>query len=260
MMLLDSNIIIYAAKPEHGALRQFIAEHSPALSAVSYLEVLGYHKLSEADRLHFQAFFACADVIPLSQPVLDQAVALRRQRKMTLGDSLVAGTALAFHHDLVTRNTKDFDWIDKTGEGKYNLSKKVYEFTLIDSQDKSRVFTGNMDKDYLVLESVDPTTKDTYRWKMNLAAEGVRLIYTFDKKADGKTLFSTEYQVASSRAGESLGPKAKQERECVVSGGLGTGQVTFQGKSYWICCSGCRDAFAVNPEKYVKEFEAKRKN
>ena len=91
---------------------------------------------------------------------------------------------------------------------------RMGNFTLVDAMDKSRVYTGNMDKDYLVLESVDPTTKDTYRWKMNLAAEGVRLIYTFDKKADGKTLFSNEYLVASSRAGESLGPKAKQEREC----------------------------------------------
>ena len=147
----------------------------------------------------------------------------------------------------------------KSGEAKYNTSKKVYEFTLVDAQDKSRVYTGNMEKDYLVLESLDPTSKDTYRWKMNLAAEGVRLIYTFDRKADGKTLFSQEYTVASSRAGESLGPKAKQERECVVSGGLGTSQVAYQGKSYWICCSGCRDAFATSPKAFVDAFEAKKK-
>lgn len=30
---------------------------------------------------------------------------------MKLGDSLVAGTALAHNCTLVTRNTKDFDWI-----------------------------------------------------------------------------------------------------------------------------------------------------
>ena len=43
--------------------------------------------------------------------MLDQAVKLRRQRKMKLGDSLVAGTALAHKFILVTRNTQDFDWI-----------------------------------------------------------------------------------------------------------------------------------------------------
>jgi len=49
-VLLDSNIIIYAARPEHQALRRFIAEHAPAVSVVSYVEVLGYHRLTEQDR------------------------------------------------------------------------------------------------------------------------------------------------------------------------------------------------------------------
>jgi toxin FitB len=34
-MLIDSNIIIYAAMPDHQMLRDFIAEHAPAVSAVS---------------------------------------------------------------------------------------------------------------------------------------------------------------------------------------------------------------------------------
>ena len=45
-MLLDSNIIIYAAEPGYDALRKFIAEHNPVVSIISKVEVLGYHKLS----------------------------------------------------------------------------------------------------------------------------------------------------------------------------------------------------------------------
>ena len=56
-MLLDSNIIIYAAQPEHAALRQ--------------------------------------------------------RRKMSLGDSIIAGTAIAHERTLVTRNTDDFRWIEE---------------------------------------------------------------------------------------------------------------------------------------------------
>ena len=52
-MLLDSNIIIYAAQPENSALRQFMVEHSSAVSALSYIEVLGYHKLTKQERLIF---------------------------------------------------------------------------------------------------------------------------------------------------------------------------------------------------------------
>ncbi len=30
--------------------------------------------------------------------------------------------------------------------------------------------------------------------------------------------------------------------------------VSFQGKSYPLCCTGCRDEFNDNPEKYVKKY------
>jgi predicted nucleic acid-binding protein len=110
-MLIDSNTIIYPAQPTNTGLRGFIAEHAPAVSAVSYVEVLGYHRLTEQERQHFEAFFAAASVLPLSQDVLEQAVKLRQLRKITLGDALVAGTALRHGLTLVTRNVDDFKWI-----------------------------------------------------------------------------------------------------------------------------------------------------
>lgn len=110
-MLLDSNIIIYAAKPEHADLRRLIAEQTPAVTALSVVEVLGYHRLTEVERQHFEAFFAAATVLPLSSAVVDQAVKLRQLKKMTLGDALIAATALLAGRTLVTRNTKDFEWI-----------------------------------------------------------------------------------------------------------------------------------------------------
>lgn len=66
-MLLDSNIIIYAAQPEYSNLREFINEHFPAVSALSYLEVLGYHRLSNEQRQYFEAFFQVAEVLPISR-------------------------------------------------------------------------------------------------------------------------------------------------------------------------------------------------
>jgi toxin FitB len=112
MMLIDSNIIIYASKPEHADLRRFIAEHTPAVSAISYVEVLGYHKLTTSERQDLEAFFAAAPILPVSDAVLDQAVRLRQQKKMTLGDALVGATVLVYNLTLVTRNTDDFEWIN----------------------------------------------------------------------------------------------------------------------------------------------------
>lgn len=110
-MLLDSNLIIYAALPEFKSLRSLIARVAPAVSAISYVEVLGYHRLTEAERELFERFFAAATVHPLSGPILTQAVKLRQLRKMTLGDSLVAATALVHNLTLLTHNTADFEWV-----------------------------------------------------------------------------------------------------------------------------------------------------
>ena len=110
-MLLDSNIIIYAAQPEHAALRQFITEHAPVVSVISYVEVLGYHRLTAAERTLLEQFFKATEILPLSDNVIQQAIQLRQQRRMSLGDSIVAATALVHDRTLVTHNTDDFRWI-----------------------------------------------------------------------------------------------------------------------------------------------------
>jgi len=110
-MLIDSNAIIYSIKPEFVNLRQLIAERSPAVSAISYVEVLGYHQLTASDEQDFMEFFGTAQIIPVSQPILDQAVKLRQQRRISLGDSIIAATAITSDLVLVTANTDDFRWI-----------------------------------------------------------------------------------------------------------------------------------------------------
>jgi hypothetical protein len=33
--------------------------------------------------------------------------------------------------------------------------------------------------------------------------------------------------------------------------------VSYKGKTYYVCCGGCRDAFRAEPEKFIKEYEEK---
>jgi hypothetical protein len=48
--LLDSNVLIDAVKPEFAdQLDPFVSEEFAA-SAITYVEVLGYHRLTEPDR------------------------------------------------------------------------------------------------------------------------------------------------------------------------------------------------------------------
>lgn len=73
--------------------------------------MLGYYKLTEENRLYFEEFFGVVEVLPISNAVLDRAVLLRQMKKMTIGDAIIAATALVYGRTLVTRNVGDFRWI-----------------------------------------------------------------------------------------------------------------------------------------------------
>jgi hypothetical protein len=147
----------------------------------------------------------------------------------------------------------------KSGEVRWLPKDKVYELTgtLADGKDKL-TFKGAIKDDKLVLERVDPKTKDVQRIRMNTAAEGIRFVYIVDRKTETGTLWKLEYQVAGGKIGESLA-RTEKKPECVVSGGVGTMPVSYKGETYYVCCSGCADAFKENPEKYIAEFKKAKK-
>jgi predicted nucleic acid-binding protein len=110
-MIVDSNVVIYSILPDMLSIREFLRDHQPAVSAITMVEVLGFHRLVPEDRTQFEAYFGVTDILPLDRPVLDRAVALRQQRQMGLADSLIAATALVHGLTLVTRNVADFAWV-----------------------------------------------------------------------------------------------------------------------------------------------------
>jgi len=92
-------------------LRDFIAANSPVVSAISYVEVLGYHQLTDEFRHVFEKFFDSTEIIQIDPSILNGAVALRQQRRMSLGDALIAATALQHGRTLLTHNVDDFRWV-----------------------------------------------------------------------------------------------------------------------------------------------------
>ena len=110
-MLLDSNIVIYAASGRYPALVDWLAEYDALVSAVSVLEVLGYHKLRADERMELETLFSQMTVLYPDAETFHLATRLRQQRKISLGDVLVAATALQRGVPLATHNQRDFSWI-----------------------------------------------------------------------------------------------------------------------------------------------------
>ena len=114
MVLLDSNVVIYStqAAPEFDALRRYLLINPHCVSLITYIEVLGFHEINENDKATLGIFFDAVPVLSVTSEIATQAVRLKQNQKMKLGDALIAATAIEHDMALVTRNTKDFKWID----------------------------------------------------------------------------------------------------------------------------------------------------
>lgn len=110
-MLLDSNILIYLAQPGGETLEAQLTATEPATSLISRVEVQGFHRITTEEAARLDRLFAWVEVLPVSDAVGDAAIILRRQRRMSLGDSLIGATALLYNLPLVTRNADDFKHI-----------------------------------------------------------------------------------------------------------------------------------------------------
>lgn len=97
--------------PEYQKVRDFLKENEAdlAVSAITKLEVLGYHKLAAEDKELFEGFFQSVTVFPVSTMVIEKAIQLRQQQKMSLGDCIIAATAIQYNHKLFTNNVEDFN-------------------------------------------------------------------------------------------------------------------------------------------------------
>lgn len=144
------------------------------------------------------------------------------------------------------------------GEVRYRPEKKTYSLTANDTKKQKLDYEGKLDsKGYLTFERTDTASGEVQQLVMNSAGDGVRFVYRYATKPKGKTIFTKVYQVAGSKEGESLA-KSDKKNECIVTGGLGTMTVSYMGETFYVCCTGCRDAFNEEPAKFVKAYKEKK--
>jgi hypothetical protein len=151
-----------------------------------------------------------------------------------------------------------------------------YKMTTVDEEEVTRHYEGKFTADpedvpegdgktvhrtfkLQLTEIPNPDRNTRWQYVFNQQKNNRYLIEVY--RAKGKSDYRRIDTIGTQRDGTSLARSDEDygDRTCVISQGLGTSQVSFKGKSYWVCCSGCAAAFNDDPETWIARFEEKQK-
>ena len=155
----------------------------------------------------------------------------------------------------------------KAGRLTWDTKQERFILLATDSEDKERRFsgdyseapheiTGSDDKQHRVFRLVlneERTGQDGEQWQLAISQqENNRYLLEVGKRR-GTAAFARYDTVSTQRDGTSfaLSDTDYAEKACIISEGLGTMELTWKGRSYWVCCSGCRAAFEEEPDKWI---------
>lgn len=104
--LFDTNILIDYLNGARPAKKELSRYQDKAISLITWMEVLvGATPETEGA---LRSFLNSFEQLPITEPVSNLAVSIRRQYKIKLPDAIVWASAQASGRILVTRNIKDF--------------------------------------------------------------------------------------------------------------------------------------------------------
>jgi len=138
----------------------------------------------------------------------------------------------------------------------FDPKRKVYQLSAVLPDGSTRDYKGTLQKDSLILESEPDQQGAVYRISIRRLNEK-RTLVLFEQRNQGQSFFYRLAEVGYTRAGTRLATPGSGGPECIVTGGAGTIQVSYQGKTYYVCCSGCKQAFEEDPETFIAEAKQK---
>jgi YHS domain-containing protein len=153
-------------------------------------------------------------------------------------------------------------------EGKYFSDGKIVaapetgKFTFIGRAPKGKIdekFTGSFNQDKeLVLEAEKPTENRPKRITFSFVAHGARLVMLYEGRNKDSGIYVRLAEVGYTRKGSGFGLGGSGGKECVVTGGHAGSTVTYNGKEYGLCCSGCKEEFNRDPEGVLRAYAARK--
>jgi len=107
--LIDTNVVIDvlgSSMPTH--IKTNILYLPLIVSAVTYMEILGWHGATPSQIHILKTFMSSAIILPIDQPIMEKTIFVRQQKRIGLGDAIIAATGLVHNMTVVTRNVSDF--------------------------------------------------------------------------------------------------------------------------------------------------------
>lgn len=151
----------------------------------------------------------------------------------------------------------------------YLLDQRKYQLTTIDRDGTERVYTGDFTKPVDEVSGDDNRLQRTFELEFLQVEPAARrrlarvilhqqdnnryLMEVYDQRGEQFARYDT---VGNQRQGTSfaLSDTGYGEKTCIVSQGLGTIAVSHAGRTYYVCCTGCKAAFEEEPERWVEKL------
>jgi YHS domain-containing protein len=156
---------------------------------------------------------------------------------------------------------------DKTlakGAISFDDASKKYKLDGTDPAGKPVAFLGSFSPDgkTLTFDRVGATPEGKERLIVRPNSNKIRYTLQLDRQEPGAPQYKSVITVGLTKDGEAFaaGGGGADLPKCIMTGGAAGMTVSFMGKSYPVCCTGCRDEFNDNPEKYAKIADLAAKN
>lgn len=150
----------------------------------------------------------------------------------------------------------------------YLTDKSQFEMELKTPEETTHVLTGTFAEEPEDFTGDDNKPQRSYKLLLSEAGDGAvlwqvalnqqennrYLVEVSQKKGTGS--FQRVDTVGTQRSGSSIAANDEDfgERTCIISGGLGTISVSYEGKSYFVCCTGCEAAFKDDPKRWLAKL------
>jgi len=163
----------------------------------------------------------------------------------------------------------------REGRLTFQTASQQFEFAASDGDGKQRLFRGTFSEPVQDVPGDDKKMQRTYKlqlteaeaspdgeqWQLviNQQENNRYILEVYRKRGSGS--FNRVDSVNTQREGTSfaLSDTDYGDKTCIISQGLGTISVSHKGKSYWVCCSGCKAAFEEEPDRWIAKFEEMQK-